>query len=611
MGLKRKLCWLILVLMPLFLPAGCGDLEPDMQDTRTVILNMNFNQRSSSRSSQISQAEVSSHKTHLILALPAWGENLSSSYRNYYSSFAQELMNPSDNKVSLEIPLNTQMKIFAFLFEQDYTMPQLFSGVREVGYYGASQPFSIGTNTNNLRLNITLQSAGTADGEDSTGGGNQGGTDSTADTTAPTVTFSPLNGATGVSINDNIIITFSEAVRNIDNTELTNNNIDSHITLKLNNASGSNINFDATINVNKTVITINPVNNLSHSQVVYVAIGATLEDSSHNAITAANATFTTIGLQQTVKTQPPLQIPSSAYNAISNKYVISTLGHLSYIAQNTSFWNKNFVQTADIDATVTKYWDDADGDSDGDKYNDANDITDAGNDNGFSPIGNSSNYFTGDYDGAENTIHGLTITRSLNAYDTGLFGRAQGSTISDLGLTDVNITGKDRVGPLAGLAYNTEISNCYATSGNVTGRSIVGGLVGYLYSSSITNSYSNIDNVTSSSTHLGGLVGYMYSSSTILNSFSTGKVIGSTNYRGGLVGSTVTSSPVITDSFYDNETSGQLDTGKGIGKTTSQMKTMATFTDNSSADLTGSWDFFSTWEIDSSGTINDGYPFLK
>jgi len=137
MGFRRKLCWLILVLMPLFLFTGCGDLEPDMQDTRTVILNMDFHGKSSLRSSSsVSASELSQYNTHLILALPSW-ESLSSNYKNYDNSrFAQELMNPSDNKVSLEIPLNTQMKIFAFLFKQDYTMPQLFSGVREVGYYG-------------------------------------------------------------------------------------------------------------------------------------------------------------------------------------------------------------------------------------------------------------------------------------------------------------------------------------------------------------------------------------------------------------------------------------------------------------------------------------------
>jgi len=254
---------------------------------------MNFNQRSSSRNSQISQAEVSNHKTHLILALPSW-ENLSNNYKNYYSSFAQELMNPTDNKVSLEIPLNTEMKIFAFLFSEDYTMPQLFSGVREVGFYGASQPFSIGTNTNNLSLGITLQSAGTTggdnDAEDSTGGGDQGGTDNSA----PTVTFSPANSTVGIAVNDNITITFSEAVRSIDDTILTNSNIDNHITLKLNNVSGSNISFDATINTAKTVITINPTSDLFYSQTVYLAIGSTMEDYSDNPITAANASFSTV-----------------------------------------------------------------------------------------------------------------------------------------------------------------------------------------------------------------------------------------------------------------------------------------------------------------------------
>ena len=72
-----------------------------------------------------------------------------------------------------------------------------------------------------------------------------------------------------------------------------------------------------------------------------------------------------------------------------------------------------------------------------------------------------------------------------------------------------------------------------------------------------------------------------------------------------------TSSSTVTDSFYDSTTSGQSDIGKGKDKTTAEMKTLATFTDNSSADLSGSWDFYSTWEIDSSGTINDGYPYLK
>jgi hypothetical protein len=192
-------------------------------------------------------------------------------------------MNTADNKVNLEIPLNTQMKIFAFLFQENYSMSELSSGVREVGYYGKSQSFSIGTQTNNLSLGITLIQV--PDTGTDTGGG--------TDTTAPTVSFSPANGASGVAISDNIIITFSEAVRNIDNTVLTDSNIDSLITLKLTNALGANITFDATINGDKTVITINPISNLSYSQAVYVAIGSTVKDAANNSITATNATFTT------------------------------------------------------------------------------------------------------------------------------------------------------------------------------------------------------------------------------------------------------------------------------------------------------------------------------
>jgi len=178
---------MMLVLMTLLLFTGCGDLEPDMQDTRTVILNMDFHGKSSSRSSSsVSASELSQYNTHLILALPS-GEVLTSSYNNYYSSFAQGLMNTADKKVSLEIPLNTQMKIFAFLFKENYSMSELFSAVREVGYYGESQSFSIDTNTNSLSLGITLiQVPGT-------GTDTGGGTDNTAPTasvTAATITTS-------------------------------------------------------------------------------------------------------------------------------------------------------------------------------------------------------------------------------------------------------------------------------------------------------------------------------------------------------------------------------------------------------------------------------------
>ncbi|MFL2807641.1 MAG: FISUMP domain-containing protein [bacterium] len=166
---KGKLYYLLFAVVPLLLLAGCGDLEPDMQDTRTVSLNMDFHGKSSSRgSSSVSSTELNQYNTHLILALPSW-EYLTSSYKNFYSSFAQELMNAENKKVSMEIPLNTQMKIFAFLFKENYSLSDLFSEVRKVGYYGESQPFSIDAQTNDLRLSISLiQVPGT--GTDAGGG---------------------------------------------------------------------------------------------------------------------------------------------------------------------------------------------------------------------------------------------------------------------------------------------------------------------------------------------------------------------------------------------------------------------------------------------------------
>ena len=205
MRFRRKLQWLKFGMIPFFLFSGCGDLEPDMQDTRTVSLNMDFHGKSSLRSSSsISAAELSQYNTHLILALPSWEYLTStSSYNNFYSSFAQELMNTTDKKVSLEIPLNTQMKIFAFLFKENYSMYELFSGTREVGYYGESQPFSIDEQTNNLSLSISLQSTDTTTGD---GDGTDPDPDSdtgteTGDTMAPiieqvTAIESPTNDST-------------------------------------------------------------------------------------------------------------------------------------------------------------------------------------------------------------------------------------------------------------------------------------------------------------------------------------------------------------------------------------------------------------------------------
>ena len=112
----------------------------------------------------------------------------------------------------------------------------------------------------------------------------------TRDTIAPTITFSPTDSAKGVAADANITMTFSEAVRLINDGALSDTNIDGLITLKDTDLNGSDIAFDATTSGN--IITINPSSDFSSGQAVYVAIGAAVEDTSDNALVASSATFT-------------------------------------------------------------------------------------------------------------------------------------------------------------------------------------------------------------------------------------------------------------------------------------------------------------------------------
>ena len=112
----------------------------------------------------------------------------------------------------------------------------------------------------------------------------------TADVIAPTAVFDPVNGGVNVAVDANITITFSEAIRLLNDSALDNTSVDALVTLKDSNSSGANIAFDATISGN--VITINPSNDFSLSQQVYVSLGATVEDTSDNAYSGGAATFT-------------------------------------------------------------------------------------------------------------------------------------------------------------------------------------------------------------------------------------------------------------------------------------------------------------------------------
>ena len=130
--------------------------------------------------------------------------------------------------------------------------------------------------------------------------------------------------------------------------------------------------------------------------------------------------------------------------------------------------------------------------------------------------------------------------------------------------------GENYVGGLVGRNSGGTISNSSAT-GAVTGTNSVGGLVGY-NEGTISNSYAT--GAVIGTVYVGGLVGY--NEGTISNSYATGAVTGTIRV-GGLVGGNLVGSGLISYSFYDKDTTGKTDTGKGTPLTTAEMKTLSTF----------------------------------
>ncbi|MFZ6665689.1 hypothetical protein, partial [Peijinzhouia sedimentorum] len=264
---------------------------------------------------------------------------------------------------------------------------------------------------------------------------------------------------------------------------------------------------------------------------------------------------------------------------VGSPYQIASLANLKWITESSVRWASHYIQTADIDASSTAGWNCG---------------------LGWLPIGNGTTNFTGTYNGGNYTIRNLTLNRTSDFY-TGLFGRLQSATISNLGLVNASFTGGFSSGILSGDANTVTIRNTYST-GSVSGSGFsVGGIVGANINVDIIDSYSNA-NISGGASNKGGLAGEVNNGSAIINSYATGIVSGT---GGGLIGAinSFGSASTVTNSYYDSETSGKSDTGKGVPKTTAEMKTQSTFTGWDFAPLAGDW------SINPSGYIS--YPYLQ
>ena len=340
-------------------------------------------------------------------------------------------------------------------------------------------------------------------------------------------------------------------------------------------------------------------------------IGTSLMDHSSNS---NNGTLENMDNSDWVADSPLSGTYSGGSGTSGDPYQIATTADLIELSNTSADWSAYFIQTADIAFNADETQVDWDGDGSA--------TWDTEDQKGFLPIGNSSDKFTGSYNGDGHTIDYLYIDRASTDY-IGLFGYINNATINSIGVTNVDITGDTYIGGLTGGSYSSStISRCYVT-GSVAAANDAGGFLGYNLSSSINNSYSTAD-VSRSSGEIGiyfaSFCGYT-NQGNIEYCYSNGNVVyegGTDPTDKGFVG--YDNSGSYTDNFFDKE-SNQSTASGATGLTSAQMKDYNSFTDETNSWLSSAWDFVTNpnddvatndyWDMDQDGTVNNGYPILS
>lgn len=200
-----------------------------------------------------------------------------------------------------------------------------------------------------------------------------------------------------------------------------------------------------------------------------------------------------------------------------------------------------------------------------------------------------------------------TAVSTFRTYDTTVSARVGGLVGYNSGVvtncySTGAVAGSNCAGGLVGENSGTVMSSYSASS--VTGEWFAGGLVGQNLGA-VSNSYS-IGMVTGDWV-IGGLVGHICSG-TVSNSFSVGYVAGHWS-AGGLSGRTMLEA-MLSNSFWDTETSGMNDSDGGIGMTTAQMQDLDSFSSaawHMEAVAAGDTNAAYIWNIVDDQT----YPFLS
>ncbi|MGI9917277.1 choice-of-anchor U domain-containing protein, partial [Vibrio owensii] len=203
-----------------------------------------------------------------------------------------------------------------------------------------------------------------------------------------------------------------------------------------------------------------------------------------------------------------------------------------------------------------------------------------GNTAGSAPSSITNSHFSGSVSGQR--------------YVGGLVGSADEVTVSQSYVSVSASVSDSYVGGVFGESEYSTIENSFVAGSINAVDSYAGGFIGYSYDASITNSFSSSD--MTADDYAAGLVAYAEGALTIVNSYASGAILATDDRSpdaGGLVASDDSNPFIVTDSYWDTETTGQTWSfgDQGSGLTTAELQSPTENTGIFANWSTNNWDF--------------------
>ena len=210
------------------------------------------------------------------------------------------------------------------------------------------------------------------------------------------------------------------------------------------------------------------------------------------------------------------------------------------------------------------------------------------NSNSWTPIGNSSQYFQGTFDGQGHSIYNLKVDSPNGGY-AGLFGYTNG-TIQNLHIKNSNLTASGNfVGTIVGELNGGTLSECSATGEINSSENTIGGLVGNLRSATLEKCKSSISINSTSDSNVGGVVGNVLRDSNFNQVAFDGNIKVTSNNVGGIIG-LATAVPNLSNSYSVGDiTGGSRYIGGLIGKSDSGAFITNSYSAGRISDITGGY----------------------